>query len=116
MPRGVPRDLEVMRERRARDAARMGEKIRFYRLLRRMTMQELADAAGCSLHTIWRAETGRTQPHFKTQQRIAQALGVNWWAISVDPLPETPEEAATRGPSQPEMPISDPLEEFDPLV
>lgn len=115
MPRGVPTDLERRRELHARHTARMGEKIRFYRLLRRMTMQEVADAAGCSLHTIWRAETGRNAPRSDTQKRIARALGVDWWAIYADPLPETPEEATLRGPSQAEIPISDPLEEFDPL-
>lgn len=59
-------------------------------------MQELADDSGCSLHTIWRAETGRTMPRFKTRQRVADALGVSWWAIEAEDLPQTPAELRQR--------------------
>ncbi len=72
----------------------MGERIRFYRLLRRDTMQQLADRAGVSLRTIWRAETGRSRPHYRNQERIAAALGVDVWDISVNPLPSKPEQVS----------------------
>ena len=111
MPRGVPKDLEERRERHAEATAAMGERIRFYRLLRRKTMRELAHESGCSLHTIWRTETGRNQPRSETQRRIAGALGVNWWAIRVDPLPKAPEELPQRE-EEPELSFAEePFEE-----
>ncbi len=59
-------------------------------------MQQLADESGCSLHTIWRAETGRNKPRWETQRRIAGALGVSYGAIRAQDLPETPGELSQR--------------------
>lgn len=112
MPRGVPRNYEQRRESRAREAAALGERIRFYRLLRRKTMQELADESGCSLHTIWRTESGRNQPRYKTQERIADALEVDLEALDAGPLPQAPEELAGWN-EESEIPYADEPSEVD---
>jgi transcriptional regulator with XRE-family HTH domain len=69
-----------------------GDKVRFYRLIRRKTMRQLAAESGCSLDTIWRFENGRSRPNLSTQNRVAHALGVDWWDLVAEPLPERPED------------------------
>ncbi len=71
----------------------MGERARFYRLLRRKTIRQLASECGCSPNTIWRLENGRCVPTLDTLQRVAAALNVDWWDLWVNPLPERPEDA-----------------------
>jgi transcriptional regulator with XRE-family HTH domain len=66
----------------------IGEKVRFYRLIRRKTMRQLAAESGCSLDTIWRFENGRSVPRWSTQNRVAHALGVDWWDLAAESLPE----------------------------
>ena len=70
----------------------MGERARFYRLLRRKTIRQLASGCGCSPNTIWRLENGRSVPTLNTLQRVADALNVDWWELWVNPLPEWPED------------------------
>ncbi len=69
----------------------MGERARFYRLLRRKTIRQLASECGCSPDTIARLENGRYRPTLDTLRRVADALNVGWWDLWVNPLPETPE-------------------------
>ena len=77
----------------------MGERARFYRLLRRKTIRQLASECGCSPNTIWRLENGRCVPTLDTLRRVADALDVDWWDLWVNPLPEGPEDVpAIPGP------------------
>ncbi len=69
----------------------MGERSRFYRLMRRKTIRQLASECGCSPDTIWRLENGRSRPTLGTLRRVADALNVGWWDLWVNPLPERPE-------------------------
>lgn len=75
----------------------IGEKVRFYRLLERKTMRQLAANSGCSLDTIWRLENGHSNPRYDTMGRVAKALGVSWQDLYVEPLPKKPEQVAGRG-------------------
>ena len=77
----------------------MGKRARFYRLLRRKTIRQLASECGRSPNTIWRLENGRAVPTLDTLRRVADALDVDWWDLWVNPLPERPEDApASSGP------------------
>lgn len=51
-------------------------RLRDLRGKRGLTQRALASAAGLPEETISRVETGRHQPRLLTQQRIAEALGV----------------------------------------
>jgi transcriptional regulator with XRE-family HTH domain len=54
----------------------MKNRIRALRLDRKLTMQQLADAAGTSPQHIYRLETGRTTVSIDWLEKIAPALGV----------------------------------------
>jgi transcriptional regulator with XRE-family HTH domain len=55
---------------------RVGVKIRHTRLLKNMTLKQLADAAGCSESLLSKIENGRANPSLKMIHRVASALGM----------------------------------------
>ena len=91
----------------------MGEKVRFYRLLRRKTIRQLASECGCSPDTIWRLENGRSEPRWRTQRHIAEALGIDWWDLSVNSLPERPEDVSP-APTRPAAAVPAPAADRRP--
>jgi transcriptional regulator with XRE-family HTH domain len=52
-------------------------KLKRLRLMRAMSQQELADAAGIGRNTVNRLEQGRTGVQGRTLRRLAQALDVD---------------------------------------
>ena len=52
----------------------VSEKIRYYRELRGLTQQQLADFSGIPLGTLKKYETGNRNPKQEPLQRIADAL------------------------------------------
>ncbi len=50
--------------------------LRQARAERMLTVRALAQAAGCSPHTVHQVETGRRVPQFDTIRRLSAALGV----------------------------------------
>ena len=54
---------------------RIGPKIKHTRLLKGLTLRDLADAAGCSESLLSKIENGRANPSLKMIHRIASALG-----------------------------------------
>ena len=66
----------------------MGERIRYLRRRRALTLVELAAATGIRRYqTLSAIEIGRTQPRLSTLRKIAAALGVEPAAL----LPEEPD-------------------------
>ena len=54
----------------------LGERLRAIRLLRRLTLREVAHAAGVSESFVSQLERGRTNASVATLQRLAAALGI----------------------------------------
>jgi transcriptional regulator with XRE-family HTH domain len=54
----------------------LGERLRAIRLLRRMTLREVADAAGVSESFVSQLERGRSSASVATLQRLATAVGI----------------------------------------
>ncbi|WP_174802396.1 helix-turn-helix domain-containing protein [Martelella limonii] len=52
----------------------VGVKLRHARLVKGMTLKELADAAGCSESLLSKIENGRSSPSLKMLQKIARGL------------------------------------------
>ena len=50
--------------------------LRQARAARMLTVRGLAQAAGCSPHTVHEVEAGKRTPHFGTVRRLSAALGV----------------------------------------
>jgi transcriptional regulator with XRE-family HTH domain len=55
---------------------RVGPKMRHTRLLKGLTLKQLADAAGCSVSLLSKIENGRANPSLKMIHRVAAALGM----------------------------------------
>ena len=55
---------------------RVGLKMKHTRLLKGLTLKQLADAAGCSESLLSKIETGRANPSLKMIHRVASALGM----------------------------------------
>lgn len=53
----------------------VGSRIRDRRILRRISQQTLADAAGITQNAVFRIEAGDTNPQLSTLRQIAKALG-----------------------------------------
>jgi transcriptional regulator with XRE-family HTH domain len=67
----------------ARDVAtaeRLSRRLRLARQLRGLTLQALADAAGCSESLLSRIENGKASPSLTTLDRLSRALetGIGW--------------------------------------
>jgi transcriptional regulator with XRE-family HTH domain len=56
--------------------AELGERLRAIRLLRRLKLREVADAAGVSESFVSQLERGRSSASVATLQRLATALGI----------------------------------------
>jgi len=54
----------------------LGERIRRLRLGQRLTLEQVAQACGCTRSLLSKIENGRSTPPLATLMRIAQALGV----------------------------------------
>jgi len=55
---------------------RVGPKMKHTRLLKGLTLKQLADAAGCSVSLLSKIENGRANPSLKMIHRVATALGM----------------------------------------
>jgi transcriptional regulator with XRE-family HTH domain len=55
---------------------RVGPKMRHTRLLKGLTLKQLADVAGCSESLLSKIENGRANPSLKMIHRVATALGM----------------------------------------
>lgn len=64
-----------------------GAEIRRLRELRGMTVANLAQAAGISVHFVYSIEQGRKQPAVATAGRIAAALGAELKDLLVETAP-----------------------------
>jgi transcriptional regulator with XRE-family HTH domain len=71
--RALSREREKVR--RGSPTPRIGPKIRHTRLLKGLTLRELADVAQCSESLLSKIENGRANPSLKMIHRIASALG-----------------------------------------
>lgn len=54
----------------------VGSKMRHTRLLKGLTLKQLADRAGCSESLLSKIENGRANPSLNMIQRVASALGI----------------------------------------
>src|SRR6266404_4825960 len=54
----------------------LGERLRAIRVLRRLTLKDVADAAGVSESFVSQLERGRSSASVATLQRLAAALGI----------------------------------------
>lgn len=54
----------------------VGTKMRHTRLLKGLTLKQLADSAGCSESLLSKIENGRANPSLRMIQRVAYALGI----------------------------------------
>lgn len=82
---------QYIEERKRVRIQTVAERLRFYRLLRRKTIRDLAEESGCSKDTIWRIENGRGDSRTETLQRLAEALGLEWFDL-LGPAPKRPED------------------------
>ena len=53
-------------------------KVKFERLKKDFSQEELALKAGLSRNAIWKIETGRVSPTVETLDKIAKALGLDF--------------------------------------
>lgn len=60
----------------------VGEKIRYFRTIQKLSQKELAQMSGMSEPALRNYELGNRKPSEKNLKRIAEALGVNVYAIS----------------------------------
>ena len=63
------------KDRKASPMPRIGPKIKHTRLLKGLTLRDLADAASCSESLLSKIENGRANPSLKMIHRVALALG-----------------------------------------
>ena len=56
---------------------RIGAKVKHGRMMRGITLKQLADEAGCSESLLSKIENDKAMPSFSTLHRIAAALGTN---------------------------------------
>lgn len=53
-------------------------KVKFERLKKSLSQEELAFIAGLNKNTIWKIETGRVSPTIETLEKIANALEIDF--------------------------------------
>ncbi len=68
--------LAASREKEGHGGLALGERLRAIRLLRRLTLREVAEAAGVSESFVSQLERGRSSASVATLQRIAAAVGI----------------------------------------
>ena len=68
----------------------LADRLRFARQERRLTQEELAQAAGVGVATVRRAEGGSFEPRLDTIRRLADTLEVRvgWLAAGEEPMAE----------------------------
>lgn len=71
---------------------RLGELIRFHRLLNKMTQKDLAEKCGLNESTIRNYELGNRCPDEETLLKVADALQINYYTLA-EPTPENPASA-----------------------
>lgn len=71
---------------------RLGELIRFHRLLNKMTQKDLAEKCGLNESTIRNYELGNRYPDEETLLKVADALQINYYTLA-EPTPENPASA-----------------------
>ena len=57
-------------------------KIKFERLKKGFSQEELALQAGLSRTSIWKIETGKVSPTVETLAKIAEALGIDFTTLT----------------------------------
>ena len=71
------------------NTSRLGELIRFHRLLNNLTQKDLAEKCGLNESTIRNYELGNRCPDEETLLKIADALHINYYTLA-EPTPENP--------------------------
>jgi transcriptional regulator with XRE-family HTH domain len=67
-----------------------GGKLRYYRLLRQMSLRDLAQKAKCTASQILQIERGTVSPSIKTAERICKAFGLSLAdLLKIDPSNRT---------------------------
>lgn len=84
------------------------EGLRYWRRLRGMSQQDLAEATGLSQHSITSAETGKVQPRAKNLKKMAEALGVEIVDL-VDPAPKDGASSGEGGRRRDEVKVPESL-------
>lgn len=73
-------------------ASTFGARLRRFREAKGLTLQQVADAVGCTKAYIWELEMKEGQrPSAERVQKIAQALGVTMEDVMGTPMQEAPE-------------------------
>lgn len=57
-------------------------KVKFERLKKGLSQEELAFQAGVNKNTIWKIETGKVSPTVETLAKIAEALGIDFSTLT----------------------------------
>ncbi|MBQ7764218.1 helix-turn-helix transcriptional regulator [bacterium] len=57
-------------------------KVKFERMKRGFSQEELAYEAGISKTSIWKIETGKVSPTVETLAKIAEALGIDFTTLT----------------------------------
>src|SRR5271154_3917823 len=66
----------------------IGKRVRYLRRVKRMTLNDLADAAGCSVSLLSRVENDVVTPSLSTLHRLCHALGTSVSALLTEPRDE----------------------------
>ena len=73
----------------SKNSNRLGELIRFHRLLNNLTQKDLAEKCGLNESTIRNYELGNRCPDEATLLKVADALQINYYTLA-EPTPENP--------------------------
>ena len=57
-------------------------KVKFERIKKNLSQEELAFNAGLNKNTIWKIETGKVSPTVETLSKIANALGIDFTTLT----------------------------------
>lgn len=57
-------------------------KVKFERMKKGFSQEELAFEAGVNKNTIWKIETGKVSPTVETLSKIANALGIDFTTLT----------------------------------
>ena len=73
-------------------ASAFGSRLRRFREAKKLTLQQVADAVGCTKAYIWELEMKEGQrPSAERVQALAKVLGVTMEDIMGEPIPQVPE-------------------------
>ena len=73
-------------------ASAFGSRLRRFREAKKLTLQQVADAVGCTKAYIWELEMKEGQrPSAERVQALARVLGVTMEDIMGEPTPQVPE-------------------------